>query len=70
MRGMSRGPPVADHRGMMTCGLCGGSVSTCASCHGTCANPVCHACRDSDTSVVHTSGPKLTLTLSPPVVLV
>lgn len=54
----------------MTCSLCGGSVSTCASCHGTCARPVCHTCRDSDTSVVHTSGQKLTLTLLPPVVLV
>ena len=69
MRGMARGPPVADHRGMMTCSLCGGSVSTCASCHGTCVSPVCHTCRDS-ASVVHTSGQKLTLTLSPPVVLV
>ncbi len=61
---------MADHVGMMTCSLCGGSVSTCASCHGTCATPVCHTCRDSDTSVVHTPGQKLTLTLAPPVVLV
>ena len=53
----------------MTCSLCGGSVSTCASCHGTCVSPVCHTCRDS-ASVVHTSGQKLTLTLLPPVVLV
>ena len=51
------------------CSLCGGTVGTCASCHGACANPVCHACRDSDTSVVHAAGTKLTLTLSPPIVL-
>jgi hypothetical protein len=55
---------------MMTCSLCGGSVGTCASCHGTCAAPVCHVCRDSDLTATHGSGAKLTLTLSPPVVLV
>ena len=55
---------------MMTCSLCGGTVGTCASCHGSCTTPLCHACRDSDTSMVHGSGAKLTLTLSPPVVLV
>ncbi len=69
MPGMFMQPRGAEHRGMLMCSLCGGTVTTCASCHGTCANPVCHACRDSDTSVVHTSG-KLTLTLSAPVVLV
>jgi hypothetical protein len=56
--------------GMMTCSLCGGSVGTCASCHGTCATPVCHVCRDSDLTATHGSGAKLTLTLSPPVMLV
>jgi hypothetical protein len=56
---------------MLMCSLCGGSVSTCAACHGTCSTPVCHACRDSDTSAVHgSSGGRLTLTLSAPVVLV
>jgi hypothetical protein len=56
--------------GMITCSLCGGTLSTCASCRGTCQAPVCHTCRDSDTSAAHGSGAKLTLTLSPPVVLV
>ena len=55
---------------MMTCSLCGGTVGTCASCHGSCTTPLCHACRDSDTSMVHGGGAKLTLTLTPPVVLV
>jgi hypothetical protein len=56
--------------GMLTCNLCGGSVSTCASCRGACPAPVCTTCRDSDTSAVHASGTKLTLTLSPRVALV
>jgi hypothetical protein len=56
--------------GMLTCNFCGGSVSTCASCRGPCREPVCTTCRDSDTSAVHASVVKLTLTLSPPVVLV
>jgi hypothetical protein len=55
---------------MLTCDLCGGSVSTCASCRGTCPTPVCTTCRDSDTGAVHVSIAKLTLTLSSPVVLV
>ena len=59
-----------DHMGMLTCNLCGGSVSTCASCRGACQEPVCTTCRDSDTGAVHVSVAKLTLTLSPPVVLV
>jgi hypothetical protein len=56
--------------GMLTCNFCGGSVSTCASCRGACQEPVCTTCRDSDTSAVHLTVMKLTLTLSPPVVLV
>lgn len=56
--------------GMLMCSLCGGSVSTCASCRGPCQTPVCTVCRDSDTSAVHVTSAKLTLTLSPPVVLV
>ena len=57
--------------GMMMCSLCGGTVGTCASCHGSCATPLCHACRDSDTSTAHASGGGLTLKLSAsPVVLV
>jgi hypothetical protein len=60
-----------DHIRMMTCGLCGGSITTCASCHGSCSNPVCHVCRDSDASVAHgLAGSGRTLTLSSPVVLV
>jgi hypothetical protein len=62
-------PRGADHRAMLTCSLCGGTVTTCASCHGSCANPVCHACRDSDTSVVHATSQTLTQTLSSRVVL-
>ena len=69
MPGMFTEPRRADHRGMLMCSLCGGTVTTCASCHGTCANPVCHACRDSDTSVVHATSGKLTLTLSPMVLV-
>ena len=61
----------ADHIRMMTCSLCDGSVSACASCHGSCPNPVCHACRDADTSASH-GGTALTVTLplSSPVVLI
>jgi len=39
-----------DHGGMHECGLCGGTVTTCAACKGSCASPVCHVCRDSDPS--------------------
>ena len=56
--------------GMLTCNLCGGSVSTCASCRGACQEPVCTTCRDSDTSAVHITSVRITLTLAPPVVLV
>jgi len=68
---MVREPRWADHRRMMTCGLCGGTITTCASCRGTCADPVCHACRDSDLALSH-AGPdsNVTVTLSSPVVLV
>jgi hypothetical protein len=59
----------ADHGPMLTCSLCGGMVTICASCHGSCADPLCHACRDSDTSVTHATRRTLTLTSSSPVVL-
>jgi hypothetical protein len=56
--------------GMLTCNFCGGSVSTCASCRGTCQAPVCTTCRDSDTSAVHITTVRITLSVAPPVVLV
>jgi hypothetical protein len=44
-------------------------VTTCAACHGSCTDPLCHACRDSDTSVTHATRRTLTLPSSSPVVL-
>ena len=62
---------MADHERMMTCSLCDGTVSACASCHGACANPVCHPCRDADPSASHGgTGLTVTLPLSSPVVLI
>jgi hypothetical protein len=68
---MGSGVPVADHRGMLTCSLCDRTVTVCASCHGTCANPVCHPCGDADPSASHGgTGLTVTLPLSSPVVLI
>jgi hypothetical protein len=66
---MAERTAMADHGDMLTCSLCGGTVTTCAACHGSCADPLCHACRDSDTSVAHATRRTLTLTSASPVVL-
>jgi hypothetical protein len=47
---------------MNTCCLCGGTITTCASCKGSCANPLCTVCRDADATVCVAKG-KVTVTL-------